>query len=79
MVLNKKQHRVYDIVISTLAIIAVVLVLIDLSQGLSKWQQVADKIILGVFTADYAVRFFNASNKKELNKIAARWPAKAVA
>ena len=39
MKLNQAQHKVYDVVISTLAIIAVVLVLIDLSQGLNEWQQ----------------------------------------
>ena len=68
MVLNKTQHRIYDIVISTLAVLAVILVLIDLSQGLSRWQRQADRVILGVFTVDYAVRFLNAPKKWEFMK-----------
>ena len=63
MKLSKTQHKIYDVVISTLAIAAVALVLIDLSQGLTAWQQTADRVILGVFTLDYIVRFYNAPDK----------------
>lgn len=48
MKLSRIQHRIYDIIISTLAIAAAMLVLIDLSQGLNDWQKVADQIILAV-------------------------------
>lgn len=58
MKLSRIQHRIYDIIISTLAIAAAVLVLIDLSQGLNDWQKTADQIILTIFTLDYAVRFY---------------------
>lgn len=63
MKLSKKQHKVYDVIISILAIAAVVLVLVDLSQELTSWQKTADKIILTIFTLDYAIRFFNAPCK----------------
>ena len=63
MKLSKIQHRIYDIIISTLAIAAAVLVLIDLSQGLNDWQKTADQIILAIFTLDYAVRFYIAPDK----------------
>ena len=63
MKLNQTQHKVYDVVISTLAIIAVVLVLIDLSQGLNEWQQAMDQTILGIFTLDYVVRLYIAPDK----------------
>lgn len=63
MKLSKIQHKIYDIIISTLAIAAAVLVLIDLSQGLNDWQKTADQIILAIFTLDYAVRFYIAPDK----------------
>ena len=63
MKLSRIQHRIYDIIISTLAIAAAVLVLIDLSQGLNDWQKTADQIILAIFTLDYAVRFYIAPDK----------------
>ncbi len=65
MKLNEKQHRIYDIVISSLAVVAVILVLVDLSEGLSEWQEITDQVILGIFTLDYAVRFFSAPKKTE--------------
>ena len=65
MKLTKKQHFYYDIVISTLALVAVVLCIIDLSEGLRPWQQVLDSGILTVFVVDYAIRFRVARDKKE--------------
>lgn len=44
MKLSKIQHRIYDIIISTLAIAAAVLVLIDLSQGLNDWKKLLIKL-----------------------------------
>lgn len=64
MKLNRKQHQIYDIVISMLAFAAVILVVIDLSQGLNGWQQWTDRMILTVFFLDYVVRLFNAPKKK---------------
>lgn len=63
MKLNKRQHRIYDIVISSLAVAAAVLVLMDLSEGLNRWQTILDWVILAVFTIDYAARFLNAPKK----------------
>ncbi len=47
-----------------MAVAAVILVLIDISDGLLPWQQTLDNIILGIFTIDYAARFYSAPNKK---------------
>ncbi len=63
MKLTKRQHLVYDIFISGLAAAAVILIIIDLSDGLSPWQQWADRGILSVFVLDYAVRFHAAPDK----------------
>lgn len=63
MKLNKFQHKVYDIVISSLAVVAAFLALVDLSQGLNRWQYRADQIILTVFLIDYLVRLFLAEDK----------------
>ena len=63
MKLNKKQHRIYDIVISALAAAAILLILIDLSDGLNAWQSVLDTVIWTVFAVDYMVRFWNAPKK----------------
>ena len=57
MKLSKKQHLIYDIVISTLAIMAVALIVIDFSEGLNSWEVWADRLILSVFVVDYLVRF----------------------
>lgn len=68
MKLSKKQHRIYDIVISSLAAAAVILVLIDFSEDLNEWQMILNQVILSVFTVDYAVRFWNAPKKKKFFK-----------
>ena len=64
MKLTKQQHIYYDIVISTLAFIAIILCIIDLSEGLNSWQIVLDNVILSVFVVDYGVRFYIAENKR---------------
>lgn len=66
--LNKTQHKIYDVVMSVLAIAAVLLVLIDLSQGLNGWQKRLDQIILFIFTVDYVVRFVLAPKKAAFMK-----------
>lgn len=63
--LTEKQHRCYDIVISGLAILAVVLCVIDLSEGLLPWQRMLDTAILSVFVADYLLRLWSAGDKKQ--------------
>lgn len=68
MKLTKKQHFYYDIVISSLAFGAVILCIIDLSEGLRPWQQVLDRGILTVFVLDYVVRFHAAANKSAFVK-----------
>lgn len=62
--LTEKQHRWYDIVISGLAVLAVILCVIDLSQGMLPWQRWLDTAILSLFVADYLLRFFAAGDKK---------------
>ncbi|MDO4299622.1 MAG: potassium channel family protein [Lachnospiraceae bacterium] len=61
--LNKTQHKIYDILISSLAAAAVILVLIDLSEGLNEWQSRLDFGILTIFLIDYLVRLWVAPDK----------------
>ncbi|MDD6616045.1 MAG: potassium channel family protein [Lachnospiraceae bacterium] len=61
--LSTKQHRIYDITISGLAIIAAILVLIDFSEGLNEWQSHLDRDILLIFLADYLIRLWTARDK----------------
>ena len=63
MKLTKKQHLIYDILISNLACTAVVFVLLDFSDGLSACQMRIHHLILTVFVFDYLVRFYIAPNK----------------
>lgn len=63
--LSRVQHRIYDLIMGILACGAVVLIIIELSDGLNYWQSVLSKIILLVFTVDYVVRFLVAENKKK--------------
>lgn len=63
--LTKQQHFYYDIVISVLAFVAVILCIIDISEGLQPWQQTLDTAILIIFTVDYLVRFYVAMDKKK--------------
>ena len=64
MKLTKRQHFYYDIVISTLALVAIGLCIIDLSEGLCPWQQMVDYGILAVFVIDYGIRLHVAADKK---------------
>lgn len=68
MKITKKQHFYYDIVISTLAFAAVVLCIIDISDGLLPWQQMLDTGILIIFTIDYVIRLHKATDKKKFVK-----------
>ncbi|MCI8510939.1 MAG: potassium channel family protein [Lachnospiraceae bacterium] len=61
--LSPKQHLWYDIIISVLAVAAVVLAVIDIAEGLRPWQQKADSFILSIFTLDYFVRLLIAPKK----------------
>lgn len=65
MILNKKQHKLYDIFISLLACAAVILIIIDISDGLVLWQSLLSKGILAVFIFDYILRLWSAKNKKK--------------
>lgn len=63
MKLTAKQHWIYDISISSLAVAAIILIIIDFSDGLTSWQVYLDRCILGAFAVDYAVRFLVAPEK----------------
>lgn len=63
MKLTRRQHLLYDILISSLAFTAVILVIIDLSDGLLPWQLQLDRFILAVFTFDYLARLLVAKDR----------------
>lgn len=58
----------YEIIISILAVIAVVLAILDFSKGLNLWQAILDNIILIIFVFDYFIRLFLSDNKKQFVK-----------
>ena len=64
MKLNRKQHKGYDIIISSLAVISVLLILIDFSDGLAPWQFTLNRAIWVIFIADYIVRLKNSRHKR---------------
>lgn len=60
-----KRHLLYDIIISTLAVAAVILLLIDYSEHLNTWQSILNRGIWLIFIADYITRFVKAPDKKK--------------
>ncbi len=66
--MSRKQHIVYDVVISTLAVVAVMLGIIGISEELNRWQTILEKCILVVFSVDYFVRLCIAPQKTEFIK-----------
>ncbi|WP_310602373.1 potassium channel family protein [Anaerosporobacter sp.] len=65
---TNRRKTIYDIVIGILAIIAVIISIIDIRQGLSPTQSIIDNIVFYVFVIDYIVRFIIAKNKKKFIK-----------
>lgn len=63
-----QKKIIYEVFMSLLAIIAVILALLDILKGLLSWQIVLDNVILVIFILDYLVRFFIANNKKDFVK-----------
>ncbi len=53
---------------SILALVAVLLVLVDLSEGLNTWQRQLDWVILTIFSIDYVIRFIFAPKKSTFVK-----------
>lgn len=63
-----QKKIVYEVSMSALAIVAVVLAILDISNGLNSWQIVVDNIILVIFILDYVVRLVVSENKKDFVK-----------
>lgn len=63
-----KKNIIYEVSMSLLAVIAVILALLDISKGLVSWQIILSNVILVIFIIDYLVRLFMASSKKEFVK-----------
>lgn len=64
-----QKKIMYEVSMSVLAVIAVVLALLDISKGLNSWQIIVDNIILVIFILDYAVRLFSSDDKKNFIKL----------
>lgn len=64
MKLTDRQHKIYDILISILAVTAAVLIVIDISDELNEWQTNLNQCILAVFMADYVIRLAAAEDKR---------------
>lgn len=61
---NPKLNTIYEIIISILALIAVIIAFIDLKSGLNTWLSVLDNVILILFIVDYCVRLLFSTDKK---------------
>ncbi|MDO4305594.1 MAG: ion channel [Eubacteriales bacterium] len=64
MMKKKQRHFIYDIIISTLAVIAAILILIDASEHLNDWQLLLNRCIWIIFIVDFITRYIKASDKK---------------
>ncbi len=62
------KNPLYEIFISILALVAVILAIVDLSYELSPWQLLVDDVIWFLFVVDYAARLLMAEKKKEFIK-----------
>lgn len=62
------KNKIYESVMSILAVIAVVNAIIDIIAKISDWQVIVDIIILIIFASDYLIRFFIALDKKKFVK-----------
>lgn len=63
-----QKKMAYEVSMSVLAIIAVILALLDISKGLNSWQGILDNVILIIFVVDYCVRLLIAQDKKKFLK-----------
>lgn len=66
--MKKKVAAAYEIIIGALALFAVALAVLDITQSLNAWQRMADNIILAIFVADYIVRLLVSDDKKDFVK-----------
>ncbi len=68
--MNKQKfiHKAYDYAFSILAVTASVLVLLDTTQSLRKWEWVLFIVIYFVFLADLTIRLAKADDKKKFLK-----------
>lgn len=64
MLKDKKRHMIYDIIISTLAVISVIFILIDSSEHLRHWQLLLNQGIWIIFIIDFVTRYLRAPDKK---------------
>lgn len=66
---KKKLYKsIYEITICFLAIISVVLVIIDINNGLSDWMIASDRVIYVIFISDYIFRLIYSHDKKKFIK-----------
>lgn len=63
--MNTKRHTYYDVVISSLAVVSVILIIIDYSDGLWGWKLWLNRGLWIVFIADFVTRYQRAPKKAE--------------
>lgn len=61
--MNSKKKILYEILISILAIISVILAIMDISKGLTHTLYIADQVIYVIFLLDYFTRLFISKRK----------------
>jgi voltage-gated potassium channel len=67
--MQKKKVLLYESLMSLFALIAVIIAIIDLTNGISSILAIIDNIILFIFIIDYSVRLILSKDKKKFIKI----------
>ena len=65
---EKLLHKAYDVIMSALAVLASVLIVIDATQNLKKWERALFIIVYLLFFADLVIRLTKAGDKHRFLK-----------
>lgn len=65
---SRLTHKIYDGIMSTLAVCACVLIIIDATQNLTSWERLIFLILYAVFFTDLIVRYVRAEDKERFLK-----------
>jgi voltage-gated potassium channel len=66
--MQSKKVILYESLMSTFALIAVIISIIDITKGINSTLAIMDNIILIIFISDYIIRLIAAENKKQFFK-----------
>ena len=61
---NKSLQIMYNTIVFILCILSIIFAILDMTKGLSSALMYADRIVYGVFVAEYCIRLFTAEGKR---------------